>query len=89
MPCSLDQSLYQCKNVDKWDSMTCENFLDANCWAHSTKLLVEAVIRGLLGVEPSEISLLNFLLYCNSSGGVEALISIPKGNKKKNRFSFF
>lgn len=48
----------------------------------ATILLVEALIRSIMGVEPSEVSLLNFMLYCNSNGGLENLISIPKGNQQ-------
>ncbi|XP_041364497.1 probable flavin-containing monoamine oxidase A [Gigantopelta aegis] len=54
----------------KWDGITFEKYRDENLWTVDGKDLVDAACRCMFGLSPSEMTLLYFLKYINSAGGL-------------------
>lgn len=57
-----------CKHAKLWDATSADSFVRANTWTRGSRKLFEACVRGVFGVEPSELSLLYLLHYANASG---------------------
>jgi hypothetical protein len=72
-----------CELGYQWDSITLQSWLDQNIWFNKLKLMLEAAIRVILGVELCEVSLLYFLYYVNQSKDIENLINIENGLQEK------
>lgn len=72
-----------CELGHKWDSITLQSWLDQNVWFTKLKVMVEAAIRVILGVELCEVSLLYFLYYVNQSKDFDNLINVENGLQEK------
>jgi monoamine oxidase len=70
-----------CPNGVYWDSITVYTWMHENIWFEKVKKLFEAAIRGVLFVEPSEISMLFFLWFVHQNTSVDNLINIPNANQ--------
>ena len=62
-----------------WDRMTVEDWLLEQGISSGERLLVEMATAATLGVMPRELSLLWFLFYIRSSGGLRDLLSTQDG----------
>ena len=69
-----------CELGHQWDSITLQNWLDQNIWFTNSKVMIEAGVRSLLGVELCEVSLLYGLYYLNQS---KVLDNVENGLKMK------
>lgn len=58
----------------EWDSKSLESFKRRLFFTSKAKKVLDPAIRTVFGAEAAEVSLLFFLFYCNSSGGLEALV---------------
>ena len=67
------------------DSMTLAVWQKRNMPSRLARDLMNAAVRVVLGAEAGEISLLHFLFYIRSSGGLERLIDIHEG-AQQDRF---
>ncbi|KAL4239914.1 hypothetical protein ACF0H5_000713 [Mactra antiquata] len=56
------------------DSITMETYLNQNMWMSESKELMEVAIRGVIGVELSQVSILYFLTYVSAAGGLKNLV---------------
>ena len=72
-----------CPNAIEWDSMTVYTWIQNHIYFEKVKKLVEAAVRAIFGVEPSEISFLFFLWYVNQSKSFDNLIEIENGNQDR------
>ncbi|KAK7507774.1 hypothetical protein BaRGS_00000739 [Batillaria attramentaria] len=54
-----------------WDGVTFESFCTENLWTQDAKDLIEAACRCMFGLATAEMTLLYFLMYVNSAGGME------------------
>lgn len=54
-----------------WDGVTFESFCMDNLWTQDAKNLIEAACRCMFGLATGEMTLLYFLMYVQSAGGVE------------------
>ncbi|ELT92234.1 hypothetical protein CAPTEDRAFT_171408 [Capitella teleta] len=68
-----------CKNATLWDSMTLEQFMRKHIWTQAAHDAVCAAGRCIFGVEPKHCSLLYYLTYMRSAGGLNAVISTEPG----------
>ncbi|HVP04470.1 MAG TPA: FAD-dependent oxidoreductase [Dehalococcoidia bacterium] len=62
----------------EWDAMTVEDWVAAEA-GQRDRLLVDLAAAATLGAEPSELSLLWFLFYVHSAGGLRDLLSTRDG----------
>ncbi|XP_071107333.1 probable flavin-containing monoamine oxidase A [Haliotis cracherodii] len=65
---------FSCNKARKWDSMTLETFKQNTLWTAGSADAIDAVVRCILGVEASQVSLLFFLMYVNSADGLDNLV---------------
>jgi monoamine oxidase len=69
----------------EWDSMTVETWKQRHMRSRGARLFLDVVMRAVLTSESRDVSLLYFLNYLRSGGGLESLISIA-GGAQQERF---
>ncbi|EYF04966.1 flavin monoamine oxidase family protein [Chondromyces apiculatus] len=62
-----------------WDAMTVETWMQRNVLTAGARALVDIAVQSIFAAMPSEISLLHFLLYLRSGGGLMRLSTIRGG----------
>lgn len=67
------------KHAVTWDGQTVESFKRARLPSKAVRDVVDAAIRTIFGADPSEVSLLYFLFYLRSGGGLMSLVEIENG----------
>ncbi|XP_067672306.1 probable flavin-containing monoamine oxidase A [Haliotis asinina] len=65
---------FSCDKARKWDSMTLETFKQSTLWTAGSADTIDAVVRYILGVDASQVSLLFFLMYVNSADGLDHIV---------------
>ena len=67
--------------TEELDEMTLHTMVRQKAWASSCREMFESAIRIIFGAELKEISLLYFLWYTKSAGGIEPLIDSKAGGQ--------
>jgi len=65
----------------QWDALTVRAWMDRNVHFEAVTELIQAAGRVILGSDASELSLLHFLFYMQSGGGLMKLIETHGGNQ--------
>jgi monoamine oxidase len=65
---------YDAPKAREWDGMTVETWANQNIATSDGRALLALAVEAVLSVEPRDISLLYFLFYVHSGGGVNALV---------------
>ncbi len=65
---------YTAPNAREWDGMTVETWANQNIPTSDGRALLALAVEAVLSVEPRDVSLLYFLFYIHSGGGVNALV---------------
>jgi len=65
--------------ADEWDGMTVESWKRSAVPFAGAQGVFDAAVRSVFGAEPAELSLLHFLFYLNSGGGLMSLVEIEGG----------
>lgn len=68
-----------------WDSMTMETWKQRYLYTRGAKLFTDFIVKVVFTSEPRDVSFLYFLHYLNTGGGLDPMISIPKG-AQESRF---
>jgi monoamine oxidase len=68
-----------------WDGMSLEAWKRQTVSSPAVRDLLDISTRVVFGAEPSELSLLHFLFYLNSGGGIMRLLEIERG-AQQDRF---
>lgn len=71
--------------AERWDAMTFESWMRRNLATRGGRALFAGVTQGVWAAEPGEISLLHWLFYVASAGGIERLIATD-GGAQQDRF---
>lgn len=71
------------EHAKAWDAVTVESFLQRTCWTASCKRVLDIAVKMILTCEPGELSLLGFLNYVRSAGGVMTLADIRNGAQEQ------
>ena len=69
----------------EWDDTTVESWRREQLIARATREVFDVAVRTVFGAEPSELSLLWFLYYLQTGGGLSAHVDIAKG-AQQDRF---
>lgn len=69
----------------EWDSQTVETWKRRHVRTSGAKSLVDIAVRAVFCGEPNEVSLLFFLHYLNSAGGLDPLTTVQNG-AQQDRF---
>ena len=75
----------QSPNAAEWDATTLETWSRENLRSEGVREVLAVAVRTIFGAEPAELSLLHFLFYLNSGGGLLALSEIENG-AQQDRF---
>ncbi|XP_073248477.1 amine oxidase [flavin-containing] B-like [Porites lutea] len=70
----------------EWDAMTVQQLIDEKCWTRYGKAVATAYVQGILTSEPCNISLLFFLWYLHSGGGIKRNIEFKGGGAQEMKF---
>jgi monoamine oxidase len=65
----------------EWDSMTALDYARRHIRNRSVIAMINAAVRVIFGSDMGELSLLHFLFYLNSGGGLTKLIESHEGNQ--------
>ncbi len=65
----------------EYDADTLESWLRRNTWNRDVRAMVNSAARVIFGSDISELSLLHFLWYVHSGGGLQKLIDTHGGNQ--------
>ncbi len=71
--------------AERWDGMTFATWLRRNVATRGGRALFEGVTQGVWAAEPGDVSLLHWLFYAASAGGIERLIATD-GGAQQDRF---
>jgi len=63
----------------EWDGETVETWKRRHVWTREARALVDVAVRSIFAAEPSDLSLLHFLFYVHSGGGLMNLATIRGG----------
>lgn len=81
----VTESVLESRDAAELDGITLESFKSQSIRSNKVKALVDAVVRVVFGAEPRDLSLLYFLLYSASGGGLMKLAEID-GGAQQTRF---
>lgn len=79
------ESPYDTGEANALDGQTVETFKLAHTKSTEVRQLFDVAVRTVFGADPAEISLLYFLFYLNSGGGLMSLVEIENG-AQRDRF---
>eukprot|EP00698_Gefionella_okellyi_P000754 TRINITY_DN10682_c0_g1_i1.p1 TRINITY_DN10682_c0_g1~~TRINITY_DN10682_c0_g1_i1.p1 ORF type:complete len:375 (-),score=54.90 TRINITY_DN10682_c0_g1_i1:795-1799(-) len=74
---------WNAKNAKEWDGITAAAWRDSCLYTSACRNVFDIALRTLLCCEPSEVSLLYFLWYTHSAGGMDELIKDEGGAQEK------
>jgi monoamine oxidase len=66
-------------SAEKWDAQTFATWMRGNLATRGGRALFAGVTQGVWAAEPADVSLLHWLFYAHSAGGVERLIGTEDG----------
>jgi monoamine oxidase len=70
-------------HCEEWESITVAAWQRRNIRSRRVRGLVDAMVRIVFGMEPAELSLLRFLAYLRSGGGLMSLIETENGAQQE------
>lgn len=73
------ESPFAARKAEEWDGMTVETWKRRHVHTRGARALLDIGVRALFASEPSEVSLLHFLFYLHSGGGLLNLTTIHGG----------
>jgi len=74
---------WDCPDAVEWDSMTALDWARRNIRNAKVIAMINAAVRVIFGSDLGELSLLHFLFYLNSGGGLTQLIESHGGNQDR------
>jgi monoamine oxidase len=76
---------WQAKESEAWDAVDVESFMSTHMKTYGAKALLRLATQAIFASETRELSLLFFLFYLRSGGGLKKLASV-KGGAQQDRF---
>eukprot|EP01006_Ploeotia_vitrea_P035874 TRINITY_DN65946_c0_g1_i2.p1 TRINITY_DN65946_c0_g1~~TRINITY_DN65946_c0_g1_i2.p1 ORF type:complete len:505 (+),score=54.06 TRINITY_DN65946_c0_g1_i2:28-1542(+) len=70
---------HKAPNAEKLDTISCKEWLNKHCWTQDAINLFGTAISTLLCVEPQDVSVLYFMWYIASGGGVRRMFETIDG----------
>jgi monoamine oxidase len=67
------------KKAASWDARSAGAWIERNASPGLGREMVDAVVRGLMTCDPSEVSLLHFLYLVRSAGSLQTLLGVKNG----------
>jgi len=70
----------------KWDGFSVAGWMQRNVFSAAARRVLECTVRAIFSAEPEEVSLLFFLFYVRSAGGLMPLCDV-QGGAQESRFA--
>lgn len=86
---SLDVPLeapWRAESAAEWDAQTVATWIRANVTTPGARALLELAVQAVFSAEARDLSLLHFLFYCHSAGGLRDLLGVTSG-AQESRFT--
>ncbi len=74
---------WQAASAAEWDAQTVETWLQANVASEGARNLLELGVQAVFSAEPHDLSLLHFLFYVHSAGGLMDLLGVTAGAQER------
>ena len=73
---------WRAEKADEWDAQTVATWLSRHTHTGGARAFFQLLCEGVWAAEPADLSLLHFLFYINSGGGIDTLISTDGGGQQ-------
>lgn len=77
---------WQAESAAEWDAQTVATWIHANVTTPGARALLELAVQAVFSAEARDLSLLHFLFYCHSAGGLRDLLGVT-GGAQESRFT--
>ena len=74
---------WQAESAPEWDGQTVETWLRANVASEEARQLLTLGVESVFSAEPRDLSLLHFLFYIHSAGGLMNLLGVTGGAQER------
>ena len=71
------------KKAHEWDSMTVKELFDKICWTTYGRKRMVQILHDAMAAEPQDMSLLYYLWYLNSAGGVKRIAETENAGQER------
>lgn len=76
-------SPWETKRAKEWDTMTAKEYFDHSCWTSYAKRRMYQVFHDAMAAEPYDMSLLYYLWYLKSAGGVSRIANVENAGQER------
>ena len=76
-------SPWEADRAKEWDTMTAKEYFDKSCWTSYAKRRMYQVFHDAMAAEPYDMSLLYYLWYLKSAGGVCRIADIENAGQER------
>ncbi|XP_028401719.1 amine oxidase [flavin-containing] B-like [Dendronephthya gigantea] len=76
-------SPWQAEWAKEWDTITAKEYFDKSCWTDYAKKRMYQVFHDAMAVEPYDMSLLYYLWYLKSAGGVCRIADVENAGQER------
>ena len=76
-------SPWEADRAKEWDTMTAKEYFDKSCWTSYAKKRMYQIFHDAMAAEPYDMSLLYYLWYLKSAGGVCRIAEIENAGQER------
>lgn len=76
-------SPWEAKHAKEWDCMTAKEYFDKSCWTNYSKKRMYQIFHDAMAAEPYDMSLLYYLWYLKSAGGVCRIADVENAGQER------
>ena len=74
---------WKAKQAPEWDTITAKEYFDSSCWTSYAKRRMYQVFQDAMAAEPYDMSLLYYLWYLKSAGGVSRIADVENAGQER------
>ena len=74
---------YRAPDAEEWDATTLESWKRETLETGAARAAFDTVVRALITAEPADVSLLYFLYYVHSAGGIDPITGVEGGAQER------
>lgn len=76
-------SPWKASRAKEWDTMTVKDYFDRSCWTTYAKKRMYQILHDAMAAEPYDMSLLYYLWYLKSAGGVNRIANVENAGQER------
>ena len=74
---------WKAERAKEWDTITAKEYFDCSCWTTYAKRRMYQVFQDAMAAEPYDMSLLYYLWYLKSAGGVSRIADVENAGQER------